>query len=328
MKKVTAKKADNKKAAAAKKQATSKPVKKTKSSSPKSKAAAKTKRKASEKREDDSVSAVKIGYDDEDEFERDEEKFFKEREEKDDYDEDSEAGYESVEEDFEDVADDIADAISEKGPYEKTNRERIFDLMHIHARIRIERTNILHEKYNILIDKELYEAIDEINSIIEKDGDPDTYVFKPSYFPMLKKKSIRGINGLEVFMMSIYNENKFCRGYEDDDIAGVYARYITSNDGYDADINIFHLVYISALISELANDGKSGLMVSRDDCAKVEEDLSSFSDDEKREKILDKAMRLSGGNPDYNEAVFSNLLPEIIDNVKHNLLATFLGINE
>jgi len=137
---------------------------------------------------------------------------------------------------------------------------------------------------------------------------------------------LKGIYYVRRYLMNLYAENLFCRGYETFEINRLYKTLCdTHNFPYDkANVNIFEYVFLNALFAGYLMKEHGSLHITHEDCEKIQKLFAGLSNSEQTEILKSAAMRLGTGNPDYNEKILNSEIPQILNSIKHKTLKNYL----
>jgi len=137
---------------------------------------------------------------------------------------------------------------------------------------------------------------------------------------------LKGIYYVRRYLMNLYAENLFCRGYETFEINRLYKTLCdTHNFSYEkAEINIFEYVFLNALFAGYLMKEHGSLHITHEDCEKIQKLFEGLSYNEQTDILKSAATRLGFGNPDYNEKILNAEIPQILNSIKHKTLKNYL----
>ncbi|MDD4772464.1 MAG: DUF6179 domain-containing protein [Eubacteriales bacterium] len=207
--------------------------------------------------------------------------------------------------------------------YEGLQRLKLYVCEATGLLVRVKRTrlNIPNIYYNETIDSfiDLLKKYDMKFGSHHVPGDID--------YPLaVQSKSLRGIHALRGYLMNLASENGFCRQYESEEIAKLYALFCDKRKYPYSEprVNIFSLVFVNALFNEYLRKEPGTLMITEDECEVIESLLESVTDDERRTILGGIASKMIGGNPQYNVKTATKIMPEILNAIKNNTLKNYL----
>lgn len=207
--------------------------------------------------------------------------------------------------------------------YEGLQRLKLYVCEATGLLVRVKRTrlNIPNIYYNETIDSfiDLLKKYDMKFGSHHVPGDID--------YPLaVQSKSLRGIHALRGYLMNLASENGFCRQYESEEIAKLYALFCDKRKYPYSEprVNIFSLVFVNALFNEYLRKEPGTLMITEDECEVIESLLESVTDDERRTILGGIASKMIGGNLQYNVKTATKIMPEILNAIKNNTLKNYL----
>ena len=137
---------------------------------------------------------------------------------------------------------------------------------------------------------------------------------------------LNGIYYVKRYLMNLYAENLFCRGFDTFEINRMYKTLCDMhNFPYDkADVNIYEYVFLNALFTGYLMKEQGSLHITHEDCEKIQKLFTGLNNNEQTEILKSTAIRINNGNPEYNEKILSAEIPQILNSIKHKTLKNYL----
>ncbi|MCL2518584.1 MAG: DUF6179 domain-containing protein [Oscillospiraceae bacterium] len=189
--------------------------------------------------------------------------------------------------------------------------------------VKVKRTKIIIPNviYNDVIDFRIMKYLKSYN--IATGAHIDGKFSYPLAVPCSK---LKGIYYLKRYLMNLYAENLFCRGYDTLEINKLYKTlcYLHSLPYDKAEINIYKPVFLNALFAGYLMKEHGSLHITHEDCEKIQKLFTGLSNNEQTEILKSASARLGTGNPDYNEKILNAEIPQILNSIKHKTLKNYI----
>ncbi len=208
----------------------------------------------------------------------------------------------------------------------KVLRRHVYECTGLLVKLRRTRVNLPLKLYNDTLDKTLTKAL--------RTYDPKFAAHRLKFtldYPTAAKRSrLRGIYQVRSYVDSLIAENTLCREFEPFEIMKLYKTFCDRDiSGYrEPSVNIFSMLLPNAVIAEYLKKDPGTLTLTYSDCTAAEKLLSAFEDADQKEILKNAATKVCYSDPAYGLKAFDEVLPGLINALKHNRLANYLVVDD
>ena len=148
-------------------------------------------------------------------------------------------------------------------------------------------------------------------------------------YPLAVRRSkLRGIYQLRSYIVSLTNENDFCREFDENEVLYLYKRFCDARGTKygEEHVNLYQLVFANALFADYLKKDPGTLRLTERDCITAEKLLGGLEESEQGDILTAAAKRLSFTHPDYAVRALDAILPQILNAIRHKTLKNYLVV--
>ena len=203
----------------------------------------------------------------------------------------------------------------------------IYETISLLAKCRAGRIATVNDNYNDTIDRQITDYLRTYN--IATNAHISCSL---TYKPFISAAYLDGIYRVRASALYLSYENDFCSSYGIQEINAMYKRWCDQNgESYSgAKVNIYEIVYTSALLCDYLKKEHGTLTLSRSDCELICRLLGDCDDEMIGNILRNTASHLIYGNGEYNSRCLDIILPRLIRVIKngnlHNIIPIETGV--